>query len=98
MQILFMGRVASPIYLIVLLRTLVLIKNHYLPFFIRYDLSELLIRLRQYDKAEKVLLQALENEGQGKISESFSRNIILMLRSLNYKKKINLPAFSKRLQ
>ena len=78
MQILFMGRVASPIYLIVLLRTLVLIKNHYLPFFIRYDLSELLIRLRQYDKAEKVLLQALENEGQGKISESFSIGLTIL--------------------
>ncbi|KAK7092869.1 tetratricopeptide repeat protein 21B-like [Littorina saxatilis] len=31
---------------------------------LRHDLAELLLRLRQYDKAEKVLKQALENEGQ----------------------------------
>ncbi|XP_046549679.1 tetratricopeptide repeat protein 21B-like [Haliotis rubra] len=32
--------------------------------FLRYDLAELLLKLRQYDKAEKVLTQALDNEGQ----------------------------------
>lgn len=31
---------------------------------LRHDLAELLLRLRQYDKAEKVLKQALEGEGQ----------------------------------
>ncbi|PVD35924.1 hypothetical protein C0Q70_02893 [Pomacea canaliculata] len=31
---------------------------------LRHDLAELLLRLRQYDKAEKVLKQALEAEGQ----------------------------------
>lgn len=30
---------------------------------LRHDLAELLLRLRQYDKAEKILLQALDNEG-----------------------------------
>ena len=32
----------------------------------RYDLGELLIRLRHYDKAEKVLRAALEEEQSGK--------------------------------
>merc|ERR1719239_679559 len=31
---------------------------------LRYDLAELLLRLRQFDKAEKVLKQALEQDGQ----------------------------------
>ncbi|XP_012939708.1 tetratricopeptide repeat protein 21B isoform X2 [Aplysia californica] len=31
---------------------------------LRYDLAELLLKLRQYDKAEKVLRQALEQDGQ----------------------------------
>ena len=31
----------------------------------RHDLAQLLIRLRQFDKAEKVLRQALEAEEQG---------------------------------
>lgn len=29
---------------------------------LRYDLAELLVRIRQYDKAEKILNQALEGE------------------------------------
>ena len=32
------------------------------PWFFRYDLAELLLRLRQYDKAEKVLQTALGEE------------------------------------
>ncbi|XP_041371664.1 tetratricopeptide repeat protein 21B-like [Gigantopelta aegis] len=31
--------------------------------FLRYDLAQLLLKLRQYDKAEKILRSALENEG-----------------------------------
>ncbi|KAH9507420.1 Tetratricopeptide repeat protein 21B [Bulinus truncatus] len=31
---------------------------------LRYDLAELLLRLKQYDKAEKVLKQAIEQDGQ----------------------------------
>ncbi|KAK6970975.1 Tetratricopeptide repeat protein 21B [Biomphalaria glabrata] len=31
---------------------------------LRYDLAELLLKLKQYDKAEKVLKQAIEQEGQ----------------------------------
>jgi hypothetical protein len=31
-------------------------------FYYRYDLAELLLKLRQYDKAEKVLKVALEEE------------------------------------
>ncbi|XP_059173967.1 tetratricopeptide repeat protein 21B-like [Physella acuta] len=31
---------------------------------LRYDLAELLLKLRQFDKAEKVLRQALEHDGQ----------------------------------
>ena len=40
--------------------------HHY--YFCRYDLAELLLKLRQFDKAEKVLRQALDHESAGQYS------------------------------
>ncbi len=36
----------------------------------RHDLAELLIKLRQFDKSEKVMTIALDNEGNSKYSQT----------------------------
>ncbi|ESO93623.1 hypothetical protein LOTGIDRAFT_189817 [Lottia gigantea] len=55
--------------------------------FLRFDLAELLLRLRQYDKAEKVLKQALESEGQGEIETLMENTKYLTLLAKVYHKQ-----------
>ena len=44
-------------------------------FFSRHDLAELLLKLRQYDKAEKVLKQSLEADSGEVFKKSLLQNI-----------------------
>jgi len=46
--------------------------------FLRYDLAELLMKLKQYEKAEKVLQQALDHE-PGRNVTNLQQNIKFLL-------------------
>ncbi|KAE8581031.1 hypothetical protein XENTR_v10024640 [Xenopus tropicalis] len=59
--------------------------------FLRYDLAELLLRLKQYDKAEKVLQQALDHEAVNELSSLMddSRYHVLLAKIYSKMEKID---------
>ncbi|GCC22011.1 hypothetical protein chiPu_0000395 [Chiloscyllium punctatum] len=55
--------------------------------FLRYDLAELLLKLRQYEKAEKILLQSLEHDYVSDLQALMEDARYLMLLAKIYSKK-----------
>ncbi|KAK6182507.1 hypothetical protein SNE40_010181 [Patella caerulea] len=55
--------------------------------FLRHDLAELLLRLRQYDKAEKVLRMALESEGQDMETLMENTKYLILLAKVYHKQE-----------
>ncbi|XP_063424970.1 tetratricopeptide repeat protein 21B-like [Mytilus trossulus] len=60
--------------------------------FLRYDLAELLLKLRQYDKAEKVLSAVLDEEGGADLDTLMEHAKLMVLLSKVHQKKNNLEA------
>ncbi|WAR05764.1 TT21B-like protein [Mya arenaria] len=58
--------------------------------FLRYDLAELLLRLKQYDKAEKVLKVALEEEQNGELDIMIDHTRFMVLLAKVYEKSARL--------
>ncbi|XP_060575597.1 tetratricopeptide repeat protein 21B-like isoform X3 [Ruditapes philippinarum] len=58
--------------------------------FLRYDLAELLLKLRQYDKAEKVLKVALEEEQNGELDIMMDHTKYMVLLAKVYEKSDRL--------